>query len=74
MTKKDQRTFIRSLLNSTRKALLAKSKYIPANWDGIELRQWIADAFAGETYFLQRKDNRRRLREYKNDIATRCGL
>lgn len=48
MNHKDQKTFVRALCKSIAKDVIAKieSGKIPENWDGIELRQYVADGVA----------------------------
>lgn len=45
MTKRDQRRFVSDLLRSIRHDIHAaiKQDLIPRSWDGIELREYIAD-------------------------------
>lgn len=43
MTKGDQRRIILEMVASQRRAMLERLPRIPAEWDGIELRQLFAD-------------------------------
>ena len=45
MNRKEQRTFITQLVNNVKKQMLQKK--LPAEWDGLELRWYIAEKFAG---------------------------
>ena len=48
MTKKEQREFVKGLIRNIRLYIVAKmnSHDLPKEWDGIELRQFVADEFA----------------------------
>lgn len=69
MTRKDQRRIARELLKSITAELMAKLPKIPEEWDGIEIRQWIADTFARERT-LDRGRNKHRSRAYHNAVLT----
>ena len=43
---------------------------VPEEWDGYEIRQWLADRFQYET----RPVGRKRVREYRNTVATSSKL
>ena len=66
MTKKDKKRFIRELTRSVTKTVLAKVNKMPEEWDGHELRQFLADYYQDSTS-LMRKDYRSRYRAYKNE-------
>lgn len=61
----EQIEFVDSLLNSVKEDIVKKIKAgkIPDNWDGIELRWYLAERFARETY-----GNKSRKREYNNTV------
>lgn len=65
MTPEDQREFISDLTLAVRTKILNAD--IPAEWDGIELRQYIADKFAEQVADMPRT----RRREYSNTILIR---
>ena len=65
MTKKDKKRFIRELIQSVTKEILDKVDKMPEEWDGHELRQFLADNFQ-DCSNLMRKDYRSRYRAYKN--------
>lgn len=65
MTPEDQRTFIGDLILAVRSKIINAD--IPPEWDGIELRQYIADQFADQVADMPRY----RRREYRNTIITR---
>lgn len=71
-TKAGKRAFVRDLMTSVRKDVLAKIAQMPENWDGIELRWYVADKFAasalnpiGISYQQKRK------RDYDNEVLVR---
>jgi hypothetical protein len=68
MTKSEKKVFIRNVCASIRDELISKidSGAIPEEWDGIELRQLLAEKADGETYptMLTHK----RLKDYKNTV------
>jgi hypothetical protein len=72
MTKVQQKRFIRELIQNVQKDLLANSGKIPAEWDGHELRQLVADKFALSSFTL--KKDKKRYRAYNNAILTIGGL
>lgn len=61
-----QKRFVRELFASVQKDILDRVYDMPSDWDGIELRQYIADRFARETVKMEGA----RLRNYKNTVAT----
>ena len=74
MTPEEQAKFVTSLCNSCRDAILARIQYVPDTWDGMELRQYIAEEFARQTYLDKESSHRKRYREYKNDRNVKFGL
>lgn len=76
MTPADKRKFIKSLCDSTRDHILGKVDAMPDNWDGHELRRYIADEFEHQNGLLARgrvRDNgaSKRLQAYRSDVMTR---
>lgn len=65
MTPEQQRTFIGDLILTIRTKILNAD--IPPEWNGIELRQYIADQFAEQVCDMSRT----RRRDYRNNILTR---
>ena len=51
---------------NVRKDLLANVYKTPQEWDGIELRQWIADRFQGSVFHNILSGKRKR--DYKNAV------
>jgi len=68
MTKADKRIFIRNLCNSIRDEAMRSvtAERIPDNWDGVEIRQFLADKFSSETYPSLLMGKRRR--EFENTV------
>lgn len=69
MTRADQFTFVNELVNRVQSELLLNIERIPEEWDGHELRQWIADKFQESAYTLQR--DKPRYRAYRNEVLVR---
>jgi hypothetical protein len=68
MTERQKATFISEYIGSVQKAILAKVNQMPAEWDVIELRQYIADKFLASSPFAHKPELRLRAKEYKNEI------
>lgn len=64
--------FVRELVDSVQQEVLQKilTGVVPEEWDGIELRQYLAEKFLEATY----KMDRRRRRAYDNAIAISANL
>ena len=60
-----KRAFIKNFIKSVEEELLKEVPKMPAEWDGIELREYISDAFTANRYKLF-KDSRNRKRNYLN--------
>lgn len=67
MTKKDKRRFIRELIGSVKKTVLANVDKMPEEWDGIELREYVADKFTES----KAAPSERRFRDYRNEVLVR---
>jgi len=67
MKKKEKISFIRQLTKSVADEIVLKirNNRIPEKWDGVELRQYLADKFSSSS--VLRHDKRRR-REYYIDV------
>ncbi|NCX56251.1 MAG: hypothetical protein EBW87_03530 [Burkholderiaceae bacterium] len=64
----DQKTkFIRDLTTSVVMDIIASVRKMPEEWDGHELRQFIADKFAWNTTAMTRS----RMKDYKNEVVVR---
>lgn len=64
MNTQEKKRFIRDLMGSVQKELLGKVLNMPEHWDGIEIRQRIAEKFASETFPHMLIGKRKR--EYRN--------
>lgn len=66
MTRQEQIKFVSALSNLIARRVidLVKNDKIPEDWDGVELRQYLSDMFAGSTHAMPTK----RKRAYKNAL------
>lgn len=71
MTKAGKKRFIRDLIKNTQGTILANIDKMPNEWDGIELRQYIADKFSESIYVPFTGNEKMRRREYKNEVLVR---
>jgi hypothetical protein len=74
MTKRDQRQFVGDLLRNIRADIMSAIRIglIPRSWDGIELREYIADK--AQRSRATRALVGRRAWDYRNHITTIAGL
>lgn len=77
-TRKEKRAFIRALTKSVLKDVLDNVPFMPPEWGGLELREYLADRFARSCSLRHAVPNSftgrshiQRLREYRNDLLTR---
>jgi hypothetical protein len=79
-TKAGKRQFIKQLSKSMELKFLDKIDHIPDNWNGIEIRAWMATDWERENPFKHHgaildeglyRAHQRRARIFKNDLATR---
>ena len=68
MTKAGKQKFIAELIGNVKKELIANVPKMPEEWDGIELRQYIADKFA--RCVISGTMSPRRKHDYDNTIMT----
>lgn len=68
MKKEDQKTLVEAILANLSNSLMEKLDNLPDNWDGFELRQWIADYYTTRFVMIM---PRYKARGYRNDIRTR---
>lgn len=71
MTKADKKRFARELTQSVLKTVIANVDRMPEEWDGIELRDYIADKFDESRAFKHRPYMRKRASEYRNEVIVR---
>jgi len=71
LTKQQKLNFVRELLASMEESITAKLDRIPAEWDGIELRQYIAEIAADNADKCRNhlRGNTKRGRAYRNALA-----
>lgn len=70
LNKQEKEQFIKDLMGHVQKSMLNKLDKVPEDWDGIELRQWIADTFDWErtgSFVIDKK----RLKNYRNEIIVK---
>lgn len=74
MTKRDQRRFVQDLLSSIRHDIhvAIHQDRIPRSWDGIELREYIAEK--AQRSRATRALVGQRARDYRNHITISAGL
>jgi hypothetical protein len=72
MTEQEKITFINELVEKVKSEILKKVKYMPDNWDGIELRQYISDRFANVV--IKGTMNRKRRLDYNNRMMVENNL
>lgn len=72
MNASDKAAFICELCDRVRDSAVADTGRMPEEWDGHELRQLLADRFAGEVSWSRPMQNKRgaRRRDYENARAT----
>lgn len=66
MTRQQQYKFVRELIGNVQATVLAKLAHIPEEWDGHELRQYIAEAFELQAQTIDPRS--KRMRDYKNAV------
>jgi hypothetical protein len=78
VTKHEQAKLLEAILDNMKAAMMAKVDRFPENWDGIEIRQYLADhgieirQYLADQFALEaRPMHRKRLRNYRNDVITR---
>ena len=67
-TKEGKYALIVGLCNSMRDSFLAKLDKIPEDWDGIELKTWMSEAWEREGFRDKLKRNTKRGRKYHSDL------
>jgi hypothetical protein len=69
MTKTEKKRFIRELIRNVSAEIFAKVPEMPEQWDGFELRQFIAEKFSDATY--PRMMTGKRKADYENEVVVR---
>ena len=72
MTKKEQRAFVRDLTKSIQGTVLTHIDrgHIPSQWDGNELRRFIADMTQASVFPISES----RMRDYNSTVAMMPGV
>jgi len=66
---------IETMCDNVKRVAMNRVQYMPDNWDGLELREYLAELFEQDTLLRRRKgSDRKRWRDYRNDVVTRFGL
>lgn len=73
MTKEQKMEFVVNLTTSIQKEVLQKiaSERIPKEWDGHQLREYLADKFAWERTELMKRARSRLKKAYENECLVR---
>jgi hypothetical protein len=70
MSPDQKREFVVQLCNSVMQTVLDKVVYMPDAWDGMELREYVAEKFDDACYLRKQPNaNRKRLHSYRNDCV-----
>lgn len=64
----DKRRFVRELLKSVGNDILSKTDFMPLEWDGVELRRFVAQRFDDWRIGDDGDFGRRRKRDYENAV------
>ena len=68
MTRQEQYNFVRELIGNTEAKILARLDRVPEEWDGHELRQYVADQFRESVSRTMTEPRSRRMRDYRNTV------
>ena len=69
MTKREKEKLIKDLANNIANAVIEKIDDIPEEWDGLELRELVADK--ARYYSRYFSGNKKRYKNYKNEVLVR---
>ncbi len=70
MNAQEKKKFINDLIGRVRKGVLSNVKYMPDNWSGGQLREYIANHFEVQRLPLSKSEKR----DFDNDIFTSSRL
>lgn len=70
MTRNEKQAFVLELMQGITRSVEGKLDAMPEEWNGIELRQYLADVMARNTYPMDRA----RARAYRNTITVSSTL
>jgi hypothetical protein len=68
LSKEEKKQFIQEFIGRVQESLLSKLDRVPEEWDGYELREWIADTFDFERQGMM---SAKRRKDYKNEVIVR---
>lgn len=68
MTEREKRRFVKELMREVQRTIISNIPKMPEEWDGIELRQYLADKFADANYVRM---HRTRKHNYNNEVVIR---
>jgi hypothetical protein len=73
MTEQEKKAFLCELTSNVLQEVLAKVPNMPAEWDGHELRAYLAEKFAisAMTVGSKRPEWRKRTKEFRNEMLVR---
>ena len=71
MNKREKTKFVRDLMGSIQKTIIKNIDRMPDEWDGSELRQYIADKTADLAGSLLMRQKGSAFKDYKNEVITR---
>jgi hypothetical protein len=70
LTRQEKEQFIKDLMGDVQKSMLEKLDRVPEEWDGFELREWIANAFDWER--MNRYPNiNKRIKAFLHEVTVR---
>jgi hypothetical protein len=69
MTQAEKLVFIQDLIRSVEKTVVEAIPAMPEEWDGIELREYLAGKFAESSILYRRDHLRKRAKDYANEIT-----
>jgi hypothetical protein len=72
MREQEKKEFVESLIDRIKQDILSRIEAMPEIWDGIELRQYIADRFKDCIWDQGLKGSRKR--DYKNELLINARL
>ena len=70
MDKKNKIRIIQEILKNAEKDILSKVDEMPEGWDGVEMRQYVAD-YIGEHFVVRDMMSLKRKAEYRNERLIR---
>lgn len=68
MSKDERLTFIYEILFNARVELMKREQFMPEDWNGYELRQYILDYLSETLLFVHMDKQSGRWRKYKNEL------